>query len=111
MGPLTPDEPANARALPQIENLQVDSQNPPARKNPGHDGFYSSAPERSRTSDLRYRKPALYPLSYEGMLRKLCYVAFKEAPRFSRRFSQRMAIIPPGSERLETGFGLFLILF
>ncbi len=24
------------------------------------------APDRTRTCDLRYRKPALYPLSYEG---------------------------------------------
>ena|GEM_PF-3596263 len=28
--------------------------------------FRKSAPDRSRTCDLRYRKPALYPLSYGG---------------------------------------------
>lgn len=30
-------------------------------------GVTKSAPDRSRTCDLRYRKPALYPLSYGGM--------------------------------------------
>jgi hypothetical protein len=27
----------------------------------------NSAPGRTRTSDTRFRKPVLYPLSYEGM--------------------------------------------
>jgi hypothetical protein len=27
---------------------------------------YLGAPERIRTSDTRFRKPMLYPLSYEG---------------------------------------------
>ena len=34
--------------------------------NLGTDSSQLSAPERIRTSDLWYRKPMLYPLSYEG---------------------------------------------
>ena len=33
-------------------------------------GFALGAPERNRTSDLRLRKPLLYPLSYRCMMKK-----------------------------------------
>lgn len=33
--------------------------------------------ERNRTSDLRYRKPALYPLSYEGNYYSVAYLALR----------------------------------
>jgi hypothetical protein len=36
---------------------------------PGEGG----APERIRTSDTRFRKPMLYPLSYEGVLGETVY--------------------------------------
>lgn len=37
----------------------------------------SGAPERTRTSDARFRKPTLYPLSYGGKKdadKQLCYL-------------------------------------
>ena len=38
---------------------------------------YAGAPERTRTSDARFRKPTLYPLSYGGKKdadKQLCYL-------------------------------------
>ena len=31
----------------------------------------AGTPEPTRTADLRFRKPMLYPLSYEGVVREL----------------------------------------
>src|ERR1043166_11407 len=39
---------------------------------------HKSAPGRNRTSDTRFRKPVLYPLSYEGR-------GYEGVPRDSRR--------------------------
>ena len=50
----------------------------PNKKRPTKGGpEYAGAPERTRTSDARFRKPTLYPLSYGGKKdadKQLCYL-------------------------------------
>ena len=44
----------------------------------------TSAPGRNRTCDTRFRKPLLYPLSYEGATRQCTDLQVLVAPRFVR---------------------------
>ena len=56
-----------------------------------HEPDHLSALDRNRTYDLRFRKPTLYPLSYEGLRARLSargLMLWRHAPQSGERQQQ-----------------------
>lgn len=85
-----------------VNERETASARPSRPGNP--DGKRTSAPGRNRTSDLRFRKPSLYPLSYEG--KSFRNLVLRHSPsRWKAQVCPKRIRLASGSARLwDTDF-------